>query len=451
MAEKNYGLHLREWSLNPLMGGVIEEVLERLEGKRPVYYMVRIGRRGSKTTAFAEVGARALAANHRVLYLAPTALQSDHYWFEVTKAFSDMIDDKVIDIDKQRRILCWPKTEVMLSCKTAWNYETARGGGAELVQQDELQLQNEEVWERVTLPMMAETNGCVMFAYTPPSLMSKGTSKARDPRNASKMFKAALADTTGLWKTASGTSMDNGYLSKEGLETIAGQMNAEAYRQEILAIDDDVEKSWMVYASDFKDICRIKRFAIPKDWGVVSGHDFGAANPAALFAARVETLPEGAPAMLRRGDMIIFAEYSPKGGEYDKHIENFKRITRDMRVVKSVGGNLTTEKETRQLYTNAGWRIDEPGLDGRVGPQINMVKHLMGNNRIYIFDDLLYLWADICGMMFKVGSDGQPTNDVKDEKNYHRAAALRYMCSVREFNEGATLGEKRVIVGRNYW
>jgi len=107
----------------------------------------------------------------------------------------------------------------------------------------------------------------------------------------------------------------------------------------------------LVYSS-FSEICLIHRFEIPKNWPVYTGHDFGSANPAALFTA-------GNPGT---GDFYHFAEYLPGAtgrGVYD-HVQEFKRITMGYNVLKRAGGNHTTEDETRQAYTAQGWPILEP-------------------------------------------------------------------------------------------
>lgn len=431
--QKKYALKLREWSLHPKAGMIIDDVVGRLREGRPVFYCLKAGRRFSKTTLVSEIAGITFAElGKRVLYLAPTSEQSQHFWFEVTDIFSDAIAEKALGCDKQLREIWYPKTEVMIKCKTAWNADTARGGWGDLVIHDEYQLMNEDVRERVTLPMMADKNGSSMYIFTPPSMLTAGVSKARDPRHATKLFKVAQADQSGLWKAVHGTSMDNGYLSKEGLELIAREMSPDAYRQEILAMDEDIESSWMVYANDFNEsACRINRFPIPKSWPVTSSHDFGQANPAALFAAEVREVFPGMPSYLRYGDVVLFKEYFPRHNIAERHVDDWKKITEGYEVKKRVGGNQNTEEQIRQYYTKLGWRIDAPSKDFKdVKVQVNRVKNLMGGKKIYVFNDLLLLWGDICGMMFEVMPDGKPGNDIKNEAQYHLAACLRYHCTL---------------------
>ena len=84
---------------------------------------------------------------------------------------------------------------------------------------------------------------------------------------------------------------------------------------DLLAQDDEIEQSWLVYGKFDDSLCKIKRFPIPDNWPVSTGHDFGTANPAALFVTQVRLpLPPQAPPYLRVGDYVAFAEYAPGAG-----------------------------------------------------------------------------------------------------------------------------------------
>lgn len=87
--------------------------------------------------------------------------------------------------------------------------------------------------------MLLDNNGDAVFIYTPPSLHSRSVSKARDPRHAAKMYKAASQDTTGRWAAFHFSSHDNPHISEDALSEITSDMTSLAYRQEILAEDID--------------------------------------------------------------------------------------------------------------------------------------------------------------------------------------------------------------------
>jgi phage terminase large subunit-like protein len=100
-------------------------------------------------------------------------------------------------------------------------------------------MMDETAWSEIGAPMMLDNNGNATFIYTPPSLHSRGASKARDPQHAAKLWKKAQADTTGRWAAFHFTSHDNPYISVEALSEITKDMSAFAIRQEIDAEDID--------------------------------------------------------------------------------------------------------------------------------------------------------------------------------------------------------------------
>jgi hypothetical protein len=397
-----------------------QERFIRSKAKRKI---IRAGRRGGKTVGAGILGNEEFAKKRRILYAAPTSEQTGRFWYEITTAYRDLIDAKVIYKNETERYLEWPKTEGRIKCKTAWNANTLRGDYADLLIVDEFQLVAEDLWNDVGAPMLMDNNGDAVFIYTPPSLRSTGVSKAIDPRHASKMFKAALEDKTGRWEAFHFTSFDNPYISQEGLDEVVKDMSMDSYRKEILAEDDDIENSWLVYGVFNGARCIRPRSLMPaalSDWPVYTGHDFGISNPAALFMARD-------PA---NGDIHIFKEYLPGGGKsIAQHVEAFKGIMLDQKPVKSVGGNVTTEDEIRQGYTAHGWNIMAP-VWTKPAVQIERTIALMERNRIIIYDDLHNLLAEIANCLWELDDENRPTvGKIKDESKYHLLAALRYIAS----------------------
>src|SRR5262249_28073597 len=91
----------------------------------------------------------------------------------------------------------------------------------------------------VGAPMLLDNNGTATFIYTPPHRRARAKKKARDKMHAAKLFKEALADTTGRWETFHFSSRDNPFVSEEALNDIVADMTRLDYEQEILAIDRD--------------------------------------------------------------------------------------------------------------------------------------------------------------------------------------------------------------------
>lgn len=201
--------------------------------------VVRAGRRGGKTVGVATLACKAFLAGRRVLYAVPTQEQIDRFWAECKRALAPLIDAKIVYKNETRHILELPGTEQRIRAKTAWNADTLRGDYADLLILDEWQLMNEDAWEVVGAPMMLDTNGDVVFVYTPPSFRTAGLSQAHDPRHAAKLFQKAKTDSTGRWAAFHFSSHDNPHLSTDALSEITSDMTQLAYRQEILAEDID--------------------------------------------------------------------------------------------------------------------------------------------------------------------------------------------------------------------
>lgn len=201
--------------------------------------IIRAGRRGGKTVGVSIFAVENFLAGKRILYAAPTQEQVDRFWVSATRALQEPIDANVFYKNETKHIIELPNTEQRIRAKTAWNADSLRGDYADVLIMDEFQLIAEDAWNTVGAPMLADNNGDAIFIYTPPSLSSRSVSKATDPQNAAKMFKRAVADTTGRWQAFNFTSYDNPYISKDALDDLAHDMTSVAYRMEIMAEDLD--------------------------------------------------------------------------------------------------------------------------------------------------------------------------------------------------------------------
>ena len=173
----------------------------------------------------------------------------------------------------------------------------------------------------------------------------------------------------------------------------------------------------LVYSSFDDKVCLIPRFEIPKNWLVYSGHDFGTANPAAIFYAENPGT----------GDFFAFAEYVPGGGRsIHDNVKAFKEITKGLNVIKRNGGS-HQEEEVRQGYTSQGWVISEPKNNGRMY-QIQKVQGLHRLNKVFVFNDLTNYIREKFSFAFKK-VDGETTETIDNEVKFHLMAAERYILS----------------------
>jgi hypothetical protein len=206
--------------------------------------IIRAGRRSGKTVGVAIYAVKKFVELRRVLYAAPTSEQISRFWSTVRKALGEGIDRNFLYKNETEHIIEFPKTEIRLRAKTAWNADTLRGDYADVLILDEFQLMNEDTWGIVGAPMLMDNNGDAIFVYTPPSLHSRSASKANDPLHAAKTFKRydEYAKSDNLrYGTFCFASQDNPYLSKEGLDEVSRDMTNLAYRMEILA--EDIEEA----------------------------------------------------------------------------------------------------------------------------------------------------------------------------------------------------------------
>jgi hypothetical protein len=237
------------------------------QAKRKV---IRAGRRGGKTVGNSIYAVERFLSGKRVLYATPTAEQIGRFWSTVTRALYEPIKAGIFYKNETEHIIELVGTEQRIRAKTAWNADTLRGDYADELIMDEWQLMNEDAWEVVGAPMMLDTNGNAIFIYTPPSLHSRSVSKANDPQHAAKLYKKAMADTTGRWAVFNFTSHDNPHLSKEALSDITKDMTSLAYRMEILAEDVD-EAPGALWTRDNIEAGRV--FDIPDFSRVIVGVD----------------------------------------------------------------------------------------------------------------------------------------------------------------------------------
>lgn len=213
-----------------------QELIKASRAKRKI---VRAGRRGGKTVYAADEAVNKFLDGKRVLYGVPTTDQLQKFWFEITSALAAPIEAGIFRADKTMHTIERAGTENRIRAKTCWNAETLRGDYADFLILDEVQLMAEDTWGTVGAPMLLDNNGDAIFIYTPPSLHSRSTSKAKDKGWITKFVKQHSNDPKGRWEIFSFTSHDNPYISADALADITEDMSAMAIRQEIYAEDTD--------------------------------------------------------------------------------------------------------------------------------------------------------------------------------------------------------------------
>jgi hypothetical protein len=240
--------------------------------KRKIF---KVGRRGGKTVGVSILAIEGLKKKRRVLYGAPTSEQLDQFWAEITQALAEPIADGRLYKNETRHLIEMRGTPYRIRAKTCWNSDMLRGDWGDLLILDEWQLMSEDTWDRVGAPMLIDNNGDAVFLYTPPSLHSRSLSKAKDPMHASRMFKKAKEDKTGLWAAFEWTSHENPHLSEEGLNNVTKDMSSLAYRMEIL-VQEETEAPGALWKR--KDIDDHRVNEVPQLTRIVVGVDPSASS-----------------------------------------------------------------------------------------------------------------------------------------------------------------------------
>lgn len=277
---------------------------------------------------------------------------------------------------------------------------------------DEAIESNEEDWKmlegRLRLPGVPHQ----IFAVTNPGPPSHYLYRIFFQRKEGEVFQAS--------------SLENPELP-EDYKARLGQFDGTYYQRYVLGRWVGLEG--LVYSAFNERVCLIPRFEIPKTWLVYTGHDFGLANPGALFYGQDTAT----------GNFYLFAEYMPGGGfGIHDHVQRFKKIIllpgeegkpnpQTYNVIARVGGS-HQEDEIRQGYTAQGWPISEPKHSQDRKYQIQKVQALHRLNKVFIFQDMANYLRE--KLSFAYRKDGETVIDtIEDEARFHLMAAERYILS----------------------
>lgn len=157
----------------------------------------------------------------------------------------------------------------------------------------------------------------------------------------------------------------------------------------------------------------IDRFEIPKNWFIYVGHDFGSANPAAMFYAQDPATSQ----------FYAYWEYLPgPGRSVYEHVQEFLRITKGYNVIQRSGGNWNSEDEIRQAYTAQGWHISKPKWKS---PQqrYELVYAMNALHKVKVFRDLRNYIDQKTTFSYELDDRYLPTDNYEDENEQHLLAA----------------------------
>ncbi len=175
---------------------------------------------------------------------------------------------------------------------------------------------------------------------------------------------------------------------------------------------------------------KVRRFIIPKEWPRMVAVDPGIVNPGKIWVAHdpkedvyyIYRTEKGT----KRQDAKENARHDLIRRDAKEHARDDLKLAKDLieRVIWwAVGAK--SEKYWREDYKKAGAQaVREPDtMDVEEG--IDRVDQLIGQYRLYIFDDLRDIIEEIMSYSREI-KNGEVTKNIKDKATFHLMDALRY-------------------------
>lgn len=176
------------------------------------------------------------------------------------------------------------------------------------------------------------------------------------------------------------------------------------------------EKPAGLIYSDFNETIHwIRPFAIPTTWPRYVGIDFGAVNTATIWIA--EDVDKAA--------FYVYRDTLEGGKTTREHAATAKAHAKQERVVAWCGGG-PSETQQRMDWAAEEVAVQAPPISD-VEAQIDRVIGLFKSKRLFVFDTCRGLRDELGTYRRTLGSDGQPTEKIKDKERFHRLDATRYV------------------------
>jgi hypothetical protein len=159
------------------------------------------------------------------------------------------------------------------------------------------------------------------------------------------------------------------------------------------------------------------RFAIPRDWPIYLGLDFGGVNTAAVWLAEE---PHSTPTRY-----YAFRESLEGGRTAAGHVAAWLAPPHQRRPTITVGGS-KSEGQWRQEFAAAGLAVKEPDQH-EVEVGIDRVYGAVAERALVVFEDLAGLRDELGSYSRPTDERGEPQEGIEDKEQYHRLDALRYI------------------------
>lgn len=174
---------------------------------------------------------------------------------------------------------------------------------------------------------------------------------------------------------------------------------------------------------DFTNDMLCDPFFIPDDWSRIIGVDFGGANTATLHIAED-------PASDR---WYVYRETHEGGKSTKAHVDTQKSYLKDVEDYELVGG-AKSEGQQRMDWDEAGLFVEEPSISDVEGG-IDRVTELIAGDRLRVFRGLNGLRDELGSYSRKLDPMGNPTDEIKDKRFYHRCLVTGTLVKTSQGNK----------------
>lgn len=175
----------------------------------------------------------------------------------------------------------------------------------------------------------------------------------------------------------------------------------------------------------------VERFAIPDDWSLFWGMDFGPVHTCVLMFAQEPKTEK----------LFCYASYLPaEAGDgkrsYEEHVTAMKMKSMQSMASKTyrepvkVYGGAKNEDAQRVQYNRLGIKVRAPRFENDVVTQIECTYAALKEGKFVIFNDLPGPIREMLGYTYKVDEDHNvDETKIQDKEKMHRMDALRYVMS----------------------
>lgn len=159
----------------------------------------------------------------------------------------------------------------------------------------------------------------------------------------------------------------------------------------------------------------IEPFEIPREWVRWIGLDFGSANTGAVILAEDPDTD----------DLIQYAEYLAGSKTFKEHVDDLKELAG---CTPTGAGGSHQEEGWREAFRKNGLSLAEPPTND-VKVQVGCVYGEVKTRKYKIFKTCSKTIGEFQNFSRVLDDNLQPTEQFKDEKKFHRLAAVRYVVS----------------------